>query len=333
MHGRPVRRVMNGLGILIAVTGMLLGAAAVTAPASAAIGTAAAGPQHKADRAVARPPADVKVARNAVAAAAKNKVLAGQNGNLSIITPQGDLLMYYHHGWQEGTAGISQAYDRGDGWNAFAHVVSYGVNNTYDNLYLAVTHDGRMYGYYWSHYWQYWVNPSGTYLGSGWENTSKLIPAGNSQDDSILYRITNDGKLWWYMYNGVPGQGGWWSRSGIGSHIGTGWGSYRHVAATGGMFYAVRSDGILDFFYYPSMDSGEPGWYNNGNPEQIGSGWSGGNCGFQTVQGGGHSMSGTVVYTVDGSGRLRWFAHVQDHNGHHWTPVGNCGATVGTGWM
>ena len=332
MQLRPVRRVAHGLGTLIAITAMLLGAAAVTTPAAAVPGSAAAGPQHRVDRTVARPPADATVARNAVAAT-KNKVLAGQNGNLSIITPQGDLLMYYHQGWQEGTAGIGPGSDRGDGWNAFAHVVSYGVNNTYDNLYLAVTQDGRMYGYYWSHYWQYWVNPSGTYLGSGWENTSKLIAAGNSSDDSILYRITNDGKLWWYMYNGVPGQGGWWSRSGIASHIGTGWGSYRYVAATGGMFYAVRPDGILDYFYYPSMDSGEPGWYNDGNPVRIGEGWSGGNCGFQTVQGGGYGVPGTVVYAVDGGGRLRWFAHVEDHYGHSWVPSGTCGYPVGTGWM
>ena len=71
----------------------------------------------------------------------------------------------------------------------------------------------------------------------------------------------------------------------------------------------------------------------HGIAEQIGEGWYCGNCGFQTVQGGGHSSGGTVLYAVDGSGRLRWFAHYQDHNGHNWVPVGNCGAIVGTGWM
>lgn len=318
------------LWTLVAVAGTVLGATAVATPAVAGNGSAAAVAQAGANPAVARPPAGVEAPRNALAAT-KNKVLAGQNGNLSIITPQGDLVMYYHHGWINGTADFSPGYDRGDGWNAFTKVISFGVNNSYDNMYLATTSNGRMYAYYWKHNEQRWVNPSGTLVGEGWQGTQKLISGGNRGYLSWVYRITDDGTLSWYRWSGVPGEGGFWEIGGI--PIGSGWGGFRYVAASRstrgtalGEFFAIPSNGDVNYYEHDHWNNT---WDNKGVPQVIGRGWYGGGCGYQTVQAGGYG----TVYAVDGSGRLRWWQHYTTQAGHHWYPEVACGAVVGEGWM
>jgi hypothetical protein len=317
------------------VSGLLMSLAlAIAVPAGAASATQA-GP----DSTVARPPAGVQQPRAAAAAAAQNKVLVGQNGNLSIITPAGDLLMYYHHGWMEGSTNITFAGDRGDGWNAFSKVVSFGVYNSYDNMYLATTSDGRMFGYYWKHNEQRWVNPAGTLVGSGWGGTQKLISGGNDGYRSGVYRITDSGVLYRYRFAGVPGEGGFFDIGGI--SIGSGFGGFQYVAArragmgTGGdegEFYGVLSNGNLLYYRHDHFTNT---WANAGVGQIINRGWTGGGCGFQTVQAGGRTTAGgdNVLYGVDGSGRLRWMQHYQRTGAHYWYPETACGKVVGVGWM
>ncbi len=315
MHRRT--RVTSGIsGLLMAL------ALAITVPAGAATAQQA-GP----DASVARPPAGVVQSR-AAAAATKNKVLVGQNGNLSIITPQGDLLMYYHHGWIDGSANFSPGYDHGDGWNAFVKVISVGVNDSYDNMYLAIASNGNMYGYYWKHNEQRWVNPAGTLVGQGWQGTQKLISGGNYGYETQVYRITDGGQLYYYHFSGVPGEGGGFTESGL---IGTaGWGGFLYATASQDHFYGVQSNGDVLFYKY---NWAQDRWDNQGVGQVIHRNWTGGSCGFQTVQAGGYYGNGDVIYGVDGSGRLRWLRHSIISGGHYWYPSDSCGFIVGSGWM
>ncbi|GIJ45089.1 hypothetical protein Val02_19750 [Virgisporangium aliadipatigenens] len=249
-----------------------------------------------------------------------DKLLVGQNGNLSVITAAGDLIMYYHQDWANGDPDLGPGYDRGDGWNMFKQVISFGVNGTRDNLYLAVAHNGDMYGYYWRDSTQSWVNPTGTKIGNGWQDSTMLFAGGNREDLNDVHRVTPDGRLWWYQYRGVPGQGGSWSVGG--KAIGAGWGQFRYVTASWGEFYAVLPDGLMRFYSY---DRRTDEWANGGLPQDIGTGWAGGECAFRTVQAGGFR----TMYAVDGAGQLRWRFHVMGPDGtHSWLPATGCGTVL-----
>jgi hypothetical protein len=314
------------LFIAVAVALAVLSAPASSARTPTTLPAAAAAAPGASDPTVARPPSGATPPRAAVAAS--NQVIAGQNGNLTIIRPDGALLMYYHFGWQDGTNSWAGPFHRGTGWNSFKHVISFGINNSFDNLYLATTYGGLIYAYYWSNGENRWINPNGTLVGGpGWQDTTRLVAAGWSGNSAYFYRVAGNGDLYWYRFDGIPGRGGAFTVPG--NKIGEGWNVFRFLTAgNGGVFFAVKYDGTLNVYGYDNWYDGSGPWNNGGLPVVIDSGWSGGACGFQAVLHGGVSTAGHVLYAVDSGGDLRWNRYLQ-----LWTPSSGCGYVVGYDWM
>ena len=104
------------------------------------------------------------------AARTKNLVTVGQNGNLSIVTPAGAMIRYYHNNWYNGAVSWLGPYARGSGFNSFDMIASQGINNSYDNMYVCINSSG-VYGYYWDQANDNFINDGVGYPIVGGHNT------------------------------------------------------------------------------------------------------------------------------------------------------------------
>lgn len=267
----------------------------------------------------------------AAAARTKNLILNGQRGNLTIITPGGDLLMYYHPGWVYGTPDIVGPFRNGSGWGAYSRLANVGIDR--DNLYVAVDSDG-VWGYYWNGTGNFWYYDGARQLiaprSGAWRLTRSVISGGNwSGWGGIFYTIDTDGVLRWHMYIGVPGAGGYWHPN-SGRQIGMGWQNFAYVTASVGVFWAVEQDGTLRWYRYDTPIDGSSVSWHPSSTTIVGSGWIGGTYGYQTVLAGGND----VVYAVDRNGLLRYNRHVDyTFGGTGWTHPTDGGRVIGSGWM
>ncbi|MEV6303393.1 tachylectin-related carbohydrate-binding protein [Actinoplanes sp. NPDC051861] len=278
------------------------------------------------------------------AAQTKNLLLAGQHGNLTLVTPTGALNMYYHPRWAEGLATVTGPFHRGDGFDAFGWMASVGVGS--DNLYIAVNGSG-VYGYYWKNDVGRWANGGSRVNvadpnGAGWANLANLISGGwtwnsSGTPGSLFYTIDGAGLLYWHLYIGVPGEGGYWAPN-SGGWIGSGWNSFRRVTASpNGVLYGIDSSGVIRWYRYNWPTFGGYQDWHPGSSAIVGSGWFGGTYGYQTVQStGASSIAGWTggLYMVDKNGNLRWNRHIGWYDGSpSWAYPTGGGAVIGTGWM
>lgn len=227
------------------------------------------------------------------------------------------------------------SYNRiGNGWGDARHVIGCG-----DGVIMVVKDSGAL------HWYQYlgsgeenrsantgWHPNSGNQIGNGWTNLRHVFvnPAeGRAPQYPVIYAVTDDGALRWFMYQGEgennpSASTGWHPNSG--NQIGNGWGDALKVTGIGRAILVTKADGGLYWYLYQGGGQDNPsantGWHaNSGN--QIGNGWA-------TVQHlfGGNTGGFQSVFAVDESGILKWFGY----NGiGEYDPSGNTGWMAGSG--
>ncbi|WIN00260.1 tachylectin-related carbohydrate-binding protein [Actinoplanes oblitus] len=271
----------------------------------------------------------------AAAARTKNLFLSGQTGNLSLITPAGEMLMYYHNEWQYGGPSIIGPQPRGSGWNRYGLIATSGMYGSYDNLYIGLASDG-VYAYYWSQGENRWRNdgaPVWTAPRTGsWANTRLFFGGGTNQGNAnsggtYFYTIDTAGTLYRHIYEGLPGEGGQWSRD-SGTRIGVGWDFTYVTADTLNVFWGVKPNGDLYWYRYSGPTNGDiTGWQGG---TVVGTGWLGGTYGYQTVQ----SAGAGGLYMIDRNGDLRWNKELNYWVGEPtWQYPTGGGRILGPGWM
>jgi hypothetical protein len=290
-------------------------------------------------------------------------VFYGGNGTVSVdsglprvgtiygIDSNGDLRWYRYSGQGEQDPSGSKGWDPnsgnrvGNGWQNFLFVMGCG-----DGVILAINPDGDLLWY------QYdgdgeddpsgsigWHPNSGNPIGNGWQNFLHVFVTPRegrfSSSRLTVYAVADDGDLRWYAYDGngesdISGASGWLPNSG--NTVGNGWQNFRQITGIGGDIFAVHDNGDLLWYSYAGDGeadrSGANGWRpNSGNP--IGNGWQG----MRHVFGGSDDANDfhQVVYAVDSSGDLHWYAYEgngeADRSGNQgWRA--NSGNTIGNGW-
>jgi hypothetical protein len=163
------------------------------------------------------------------------KVFSGSDGVIYVITTDGKLMWYRHHGVVSG-AGLetpgawSGGNEIGFGWNVMVDAFSTG-----DGIIYAFAEDGEL----WWYRHVRWADGAGLETQGAWEGP-KLVGRGwnsfkqlFSRGDGIIYGVLADGTMLWYRHNGFRTGGGldtpgaWRGRI----NVSTGWARYANVFA------------------------------------------------------------------------------------------------------
>ena len=216
------------------------------------------------------------------------KVMAGADGQIFALNPDGTLLWYQYvltnsqtgdgHWHPNSGTRIGAGFDVYPrvfgGWNN----VLYGVNN-----------DGLLF---WYHYAGpagavNWANRgNGRQIGSGW----KQYPSLFADPNGVLYGIWQGSELRWWRYRvqDYNTGAGFWANGGTELPIGVGWGSDSQrlvLSNTSGVIYAVDldqsqtpgADTALVWYHLlnsETIDTAGVAWAANGNEIGVGSGFT-----------------------------------------------------------
>jgi hypothetical protein len=160
----------------------------------------------------------------------------------------------------------------------------------------------------------------GLVMGVGWQGYKHVFYGGNG----IIYAIDPSGNLRFCQDVGLDGS----FNPPVCPVIGTGWGDFRQVFASGapGVIYAIRQDGELDYYRDmvrngTNLQPGVNGWIG---PLPVGHGWQN----MRSVFGGAINSSvypNGVVYGIGDDYNLRWWQDVRQD--------GSNGIGGNAGWL
>ena len=147
-------------------------------------------------------------------------VIAGGDGVLYGITPDGKLMWYNHLGFNTGAdewANNGKGIEISHGWHEFLGVAAAGDGTLY-----AIEPDGKLLWYKhmgFSTGARSWEHGAGLTIGTGWHLSTDLV----SGYHGILYQLHRDGKLTWYKHLGWNTGADQWAKNGQAVHVGNGW--------------------------------------------------------------------------------------------------------------
>lgn len=230
----------------------------------------------------------------------------------------GNLLMYKHDGFQEGTNNWAFDYGKpvGSGWKKFLHVTA---PQTSENIFFGVETRGALRIYRHSGaatMRKKWVFENGVKVGTGWHRFRTVFAA----DQGALYAVESNGDLKWYKYHAGSNLNNFGGQRG--KKVGSGWHVFSDIfASTNGVIYAVKKNGDLLWYKHLGRKDGENRWHPNSGA-RIGTGWKR----FRLL-----TCSKNYIYGIEKNGALSWYEHLGFQNGQaEWKH--QSAKRVGTGW-
>jgi hypothetical protein len=216
------------------------------------------------------------------------KVLAGADGQIFALNPDGTLL-WYQYLLSNSTTGAgswhpSSGKQIGSGFDVFPRIfggwnnVLYGIDG--NGLLFWYHNAGPAGGFAWSN------NGNGRQIGAGW----KEYPFVFADPNGVVYGIWQSNELRWFRYivQNLSTGAGFWVNGGTNIPIGVGWGSDGQrlaLANTSGVLYAIDLDlaqtpgldQVMAWYHLlnsETIDTSGVRWAGNGNGVNVGSGFT-----------------------------------------------------------
>lgn len=210
----------------------------------------------------------------------KNVLPAGKTSFYGLT--QGGTLKWYRNdtswttvGSEPGTPQWKGPVTVRSGWGSYTRIVPAG-----DGILYAITSDGTLKWFRHSGYLDGTVNWSGPIdawprqptpgkLGKlrfspNWANFKQVFSGG----EGVMYTITNDGVLQWYLHTGYQTGDPVWEGP---KDVGTGWQDFTRVFSPGdGVIYAMRATGEVLWYKHVGYKDGTVSWQG---PVQIAADW------------------------------------------------------------